>query len=112
VSSNAASGHDEHAQAGTGAVRPISLCVYVESGCSTCEHAIELMERVRAEYPKVSVQIIDVGVSSDELPEGVFAVPTVLLDDRVISLGTPSWERLVREIEARGATSERASTRE
>ena len=78
-----------------------TLCVYVESGCRTCAHALELVERIRREYPGVETEVFDVGVSSDRLPDGVFAVPTLVLDGEVIALGTPSWEGVSSELDAR-----------
>lgn len=113
MSAKAGSGSGEHARASAGsAYATVTLRVYVEAGCTTCAHALELMERVREEFPGVIVEAIDVGVSSDQLPQEVFAVPTVLLNDRVISLGTPSWERLVEEIRTTAAAGTNARARE
>ncbi len=81
----------------------MTLCVYVEPGCQSCAHALELAERVRREYPAVELEVIDIGVSSDRLPDGVFAVPTLVLDGEVVALGTPSWEGVSRTLDARFA---------
>lgn len=56
--------------------------------------------RVRDEYPQITVDVVDVGLASKQQPEEVFAVPTFLLDGEVVSLGTPSWERLLPLLEA------------
>ena len=111
MGSNASGGSGDPAREGAPGHAP-AIHAYVESGCRSCAHAIELMERVRRDYPGVRVEVVDVGVSSDRLPDGVFAVPTVLLDGKVISLGTASWERLARQIEARVAAGERTTSRE
>ena len=79
----------------------VTLCLYVESGCRSCAHALQLAERIRAEYPAVEVRVIDIGVSSEQLADGVFAVPTMVLDGEVISLGTPSWERIARVLDSK-----------
>ena len=84
-----------------------TLCAYVERGCRSCAHALELVDRIRREYPSLNVEVIDVGVSSDQLPEGVFAVPTLVLDGEVIALGTPSWEGVASQIDARLAAVRR-----
>ncbi len=79
---------------------PPTLAVFVEQGCSSCLVAIELAERAREQFPDVDVKIVDVTVSSEEQPQGVFAVPTFVLDGEVISLGTPSWDRLAPLLDA------------
>jgi hypothetical protein len=72
-----------------------SLTLFVEEGCRACAHALEVLEQVRREFAGLRVSSIDLGsVSSDEVPPGVFAAPTFVLDGEVISLGTPTWERL------------------
>lgn len=72
-----------------------SLTLYVEQGCRACGHALEVLERVQHEFPALRVGAVDLGgVSSREIPDGVFAAPTFVLDGEVISLGTPTWERL------------------
>ena len=73
----------------------------MESGCRSCAHALELAERIHAEYPVVEVRVIDIGVSSEQLADGVFAVPTMVLDGEVVSLGTPSWERIARVLDSK-----------
>lgn len=70
------------------------LAVYVGENCPSCQTAVEVAERARREFPHVDVSVVDLGVSSERQPDGVFAVPTFLLDGEIVSLGTPSWERL------------------
>ena len=70
------------------------LALYVGEDCASCRMALDVAERVRREFPHVAVRVVDLSVSSADPPEGVFAVPTFLLDGEVVSLGTPSWERL------------------
>lgn len=71
-----------------------TLAVYVESGCASCAAARELAERARSEFPRLDVKVIDLGVSSQRPPDHVIAVPAFLLDGEMVSLGTPSWDRL------------------
>lgn len=71
-----------------------ALAVYVGEDCPSCQTALEVAERARREFPHVDVSVVDLGVSSERQPAGVFAVPTFVLDGEVVSLGTPSWERL------------------
>lgn len=77
-----------------------TLTVYVERGCTSCHAAREVAELVRVTYPEVAVRVIDLSeVSSEEVPDEVFAAPTFLLDDEVVSLGTPAWETLTALLE-------------
>jgi len=55
----------------------------------------------------VQVRILDLGVvSSDSVPDGVFATPTFVLDNEVVSLGTPAWEELVTLLRPHHSESE------
>ncbi len=76
------------------ATRP-TLALYIGESCDSCRVAVEVAERVRREFLHVDVRIIDLGLSSERRPYGVFAVPTFMLDGEVVSLGTPSWARLM-----------------
>ena len=79
----------------------LTLRVFVESGCATCAHAVAMAERAREAYPQLGVEITDVGLSSPQpLPDGVFAVPTVMLGSELVSLGTPDWDALAARIDA------------
>jgi predicted DsbA family dithiol-disulfide isomerase len=73
--------------------------VYIDEHCPSCVRAVAVAERARVEFPHLDVSVVDLGVSSEEQPDGVFAVPTFLLDGTVVSLGTPSWERLAPLLE-------------
>ncbi|HJM88761.1 MAG TPA: hypothetical protein QF624_03925 [Dehalococcoidia bacterium] len=55
---------------------------------------------MRDEFPQINVDVVDLGLTSKQQPDEVFAVPTFLLDGEVVSLGTPSWERLLPLLEA------------
>jgi hypothetical protein len=91
---------------------PASLTLYIEPGCRACAHALEVLARVEHEFAGLEVSTVELGgVSSREIPNGVFAAPTFVLDGEVISLGTPTWERLAPLLRsALGATDERRST--
>ena len=79
-----------------GAALPgLVLEVYVSSECPNCGEAVRLAEEAAARYPNIVVQLIDL----DELdggppPDPVVAVPTYVLNGRVISLGNPDAEQL------------------
>lgn len=71
------------------------LEVYVSSECLNCGEAVRLAEEVAERYPRVAVRIIDVGeLDGNPPPDPIVAVPTYLLDGRVVSLGNPYPEEL------------------
>ena len=78
---------------GSAAGRP-TLALYIGESCDSCRAALEVAERAGREFPHIDVRVVDLSVSSEQRPDGVFAVPTFLLDGEVVSLGTPSWNRL------------------
>lgn len=73
------------------------LQVVVTQDCSGCAEALSMVRRIRASYPDLAIEVID--LERGPVPESVFAVPTYLLDGRIISLGNPSRGRLEQKIE-------------
>lgn len=73
------------------------LQVVITRDCANCGDALLLAQAVASIYPGLEVEIID--LEQDEIPEPVFAVPTYLLDGRIISLGNPTQEGLEHHIE-------------
>ncbi len=73
-----------------GSVVKLELAIYVAQHCETCAYAHEIANLIRSRFPQVSVRLIDVETSGEEIPEAVFAIPTYLIDGRVWSLGNPS----------------------
>ena len=78
---------------------PVELEVFIESGCLSCDRAVRLAKDVETDYPQLSVRVIDIGGDATR-PEEVFAVPTFMLNGRVVSLGNPSVSELCSEIDA------------
>ena len=77
----------------------MSLEIYVEAGCLSCGRALELAEEVTRLYPRLMVEVVDISQTERVLPDSVFAVPTYILDGRVVSLGNPSQVELSALIE-------------
>jgi alkyl hydroperoxide reductase subunit AhpF len=72
----------------------MKLQVFTSRHCLTCADAIAAASACAAELPHVDVEIVDVDTEPDRVPDGVIAVPTFVLDGRVIHLGTPAPEWL------------------
>jgi hypothetical protein len=75
-----------------GSMRSSRLEVYVAGHCLATDEARRLAEEASARYPEVEVRVIEI----DETPPPavVVAVPTYLMDGRVIALGNPDPEEL------------------
>ena len=82
-----------------GAPGQVTLQVYVKHGCETCDRARKIAQLVDAEFPEVSVEIVDMNESQPQR-EDVFAVPTYVLEDHILSLGNPQESELREEIKA------------
>lgn len=66
------------------------LEIYVAGGCIGCETARRIVSDLRARsLPGLDVRLIDLHAPGAVRHPAVFAVPTYLLDGRVISLGNP-----------------------
>lgn len=68
----------------------MALDIYVAQHCHNCAYAREVAEEIRQNYPHVQLRVIDIGTTTEPIPEAVFATPTYLLNGRVWSLGNPS----------------------
>jgi len=76
----------------------IKLQVYISEACWTCEESQRIVADIAPQFPDVTVELLD--MTSSEHPDQVFAVPTYVLNDRVIFLGNPTREELIRKLEA------------
>lgn len=67
----------------------------MSSECPNCGEAVRLAEEAATRYPNVVVRVIDLGELDGNAPlDPVVAVPTYLLNGRIISLGNPYLEEL------------------
>jgi hypothetical protein len=74
----------------------VAVDIYVAAGCEICHHAYEIAALIRQRFPQqVDVRIIDIGQTTEPIPEAVFATPTYLLNGRRWSLGNPSTQEVV-----------------
>jgi hypothetical protein len=75
------------------------LEIYVMPECIGCKTARGLAAAVRAlALPDLEVSVVDLSEPDVVRPSAVFAVPTYLLDGRIISLGNPEEGWLLAQI--------------
>lgn len=76
------------------------LAVYISGGCGNCEEALSIAEQAQA-IPNLRVSVIHVGQAGHVSPVNVVAVPTYLLDGRVVSLGNPDRQSFLSDLARR-----------
>lgn len=79
------------------------LKIFVAAHCFGCSDvALEIAKKYTNE---VAVEIINIDEAHSDIPEEVFATPTYMLNNRIVSLGNPSpddLERWLRDEISRG----------
>ncbi len=74
---------------------PVMLDIYVGPNCFGCDTAHTIAKEIQSiQLPGVRIRVIDLGNPANVRPASVFAVPTYLLNGRLLSLGNPEVEWL------------------
>lgn len=75
------------------------LEVYVGPGCNASEAARDMVENVNAvALPGLEIRLIDLSDPNARRPRAVFAIPTYILDGKVLSLGNPDEGWLLQQV--------------
>jgi hypothetical protein len=72
------------------------LRVFVAQDCSACIEAREIAARIGQDYAHLKVEIVDIADEQAVVPEAVFATPTYMLNNRLVSLGNPKPDEIAR----------------
>jgi hypothetical protein len=72
-----------------------TLHVYIADDCWSCQETRRIVADVTDQFPETQVELRDM---NQDKPEYVFAVPTYVLNGRVISLGNPTREELFQKL--------------
>lgn len=75
----------------------MQLQVYISQDCWTCAETMRIVQDVSPQFPDVLVEILD--TKDTPMPDGVFAVPTYVLNGCIISLGNPTRQELKQKLE-------------
>lgn len=78
----------------------MELSVFIEAGCELCIWALATVSEIRRRFPDLKLTIVDISKTEGPIPDAVFAVPTYILNGKVVSLGNPDVEDLDRTIRA------------
>lgn len=83
------------------AVVDIRLEVYVDDDCLTCSRSLAVAGEVQDAFPDVEVIVVGPTSELGDYRHLVAAVPTYILNGRVVSLGNPTFQALsaaIREV--------------
>ncbi|MCP4360382.1 MAG: hypothetical protein GY796_20430 [Chloroflexi bacterium] len=72
------------------------LQVYISDECWSCEVTVRIVADVAPQFPSVEVALLN--TTNTQLPDGVFATPTYVLNGRIIFLGNPTREELCNKL--------------
>ena len=75
------------------------LDIYVANHCTNCGEALLMAERART-IAGLQVAVINLDQPAQRIPPHVFAVPTYVLDGKVVSLGNPEREKFLALLRA------------
>ena len=76
------------------------LQIFVSQHCASCSHSLALARSVASYYPDVGVEVVDLDDPTSEKPTAVFAVPTFLLDGRLLCVGNQEARWIKGRIDA------------
>ena len=69
-------------------MKPV-LRIFVTETCPGCVEARDTAAQIERDYPNLAVQIVDMDRPTAPIPDEVFATPTYMLNNHVVSLGNP-----------------------
>ncbi len=65
------------------------LKIFVKDNCSGCVQAHQIALWVKRDFPQLKVEIVNIDDPQALVPEAVFATPTYMLNNSIVSLGNP-----------------------
>jgi hypothetical protein len=77
-----------------------TLKIFIAENCPGCNDARLIAAQIEQNHPKITVELVDVTEPRAAVPEAIFATPTYMLNDRIVSLGNPSPEQVAQWVEA------------
>ena len=73
-----------------------TLKIFITQDCPNCTETRLVIQRIRQGHPHLSIEIIDIADQQAIVPEAIFATPTFMLNNRVVSLGNPNLGDVAR----------------
>jgi len=72
------------------------LDVYIEDTCWACAESRRIVADIGPNVPSVDIELRS--LDDGRRPSAVFATPTYVLDGRIIYMGNPTLEELIRKL--------------
>ncbi len=79
-----------------------TLKIFITQDCPNCAETLLIVHHIRQDHPHLSIEIIDIADQQATVPEAIFATPTFMLDNRVVSLGNPKLRDVARWLKEAG----------
>ena len=75
----------------------VKLQVYITNNCWSCEESRRIVAEFQPQFPAINMELLDINVTPR--PDNVFAIPTYVLNGRVIYMGNPRRDQLKEKLE-------------
>ena len=75
--------------------RAMRLEIYIADHCENCHEALRLAEMAR-NVQGAEVRVINLDTTTEAIPPRIIATPMYLLDGRIVSMGNPYPDDLMR----------------
>ncbi len=82
-------------------MKNLTLHIYVTDDCWSCRETGRIVADVAPYFPEAAIDLRPLDAAA---PDDVFAVPTYVLNGRVIFLGNPTREELSQKLAEAGQT--------
>lgn len=73
------------------------LEIYIDQHCINCEEALTIAEQAQT-IEGIEVVVVDLDQPGQRIPSRVIAVPTYLLDGKIVSLGNPARDAFLARL--------------
>lgn len=74
-----------------------TLRVFISEDCWSCCESRRIIGEIAPQFPQITIELVD--LSAQKRPDEIFAVPTYVLDGKVISLGNPYLTELQKKLQ-------------
>ena len=82
------------------------LKIFVADDCYGCVEARSIASRIEQDYPElIIVEVIDVTDNHVVVPDTIFATPTYMLNEHVVSLGNPKPDEIAQWVKGANNSS-------
>ncbi|HRV96741.1 MAG TPA: hypothetical protein P5526_31595 [Anaerolineae bacterium] len=80
-------------------MKPI-LKIFVTEHCSGYDAALTIIDHIKQDYPQTfTVEVVYMTDARADIPDRVFATPTYMLDNQIVSLGNPRPEDIAHWVQ-------------